>query len=620
MAMPAPFRSFATRQINPRLGIYFSIFAAAFAGLTVSLVILEQLGYPDSWVRLIMIVAPAAFAAVIGIASISSAPEDYFASGRRVPAPFNGLIIAVTALGATGLLGITGTFYLVGADALCLPVGFFGGIVLAAILLVPYLRKFGAYTVPSYLSRRFDSRLVGIVAAIVLTIPVMLFLIAELRVGATLVKSLLNVKRGSLIWPAAVAICVTVAPGGMRSLTWSNTAWSLIALIALLIPVSIVSILLTNLPFAQLTYGGLLSGLSGLELANGLEAGRPAAMYVNLPESNAVPIKTPFGAYFGSFGRAGFVVMAFCIMLGVASMPTLLTRAGTAPGVFEARKSMAWAAFLLGVILLTLPAIAVFARYLMLTEIVGKAPERLPEWLLNLFQSGQARIDTQSAKVTLESVMLRRDSILLFLPALAGLPMVLTYVAASGIVAAALAGSSARLVTIANMLSEDLSNANQPGHSQSSQRLLIARLALALVGGFAAWMALQWTVDPLRLVVWSLSLAASTSLPVLVMSIWWKRINKAGVLAGMLAGLAVSGTCIISDAVLGGPDWFGIDSTMAAVFGVPAAVAAAAACSLLTAAPNRETRALVRDMRVPGGETIHDRETRLARSAKPATA
>ena len=92
MAMPTPFRPFTPRQINPRIGIYFSIFAAAFASLTVSLVILEQLGYPDSWVRIVMIVAPAAFAAVIGIASISSAPEDYFASGRRVPAPFNGLV------------------------------------------------------------------------------------------------------------------------------------------------------------------------------------------------------------------------------------------------------------------------------------------------------------------------------------------------------------------------------------------------------------------------------------------------------------------------------------------------------------------------------------------------
>ena len=109
MATPSPYRPFSPRQINPRLGIYFSIFAAAFAGLTISLVILEQLGYPDTWVRIVMIIAPAAFAAVIGIASVSSAPDDYFASGRRVPAPFNGLVMAVTALGASGMLGITGT-------------------------------------------------------------------------------------------------------------------------------------------------------------------------------------------------------------------------------------------------------------------------------------------------------------------------------------------------------------------------------------------------------------------------------------------------------------------------------------------------------------------------------
>jgi cation/acetate symporter len=617
MVMPSSFRPFSPRQINPRLGVYFSIFAAAFAGLTVFLVVLEQLGYPDSWVRITMIIAPAAFAAVIGIATVSSAPDDYFASGRRVPAAFNGLVIAITALGATGLLGITGSFYLVGADALCLSVGFFGGIVLAAILLVPYLRKFGAYTLPSYLSHRFGSRLVGAIAAIVLIVPVFLFLVAELRVAATLMKTLLNVKRGSLIWPAAIAICITVAPGGMRSLTWSNAAWSLIALIALLIPVSIVSIALTNLPFAQLTYGALLENLASLELASGLQPNRPSPLKLELPEFGTAAISNPFVAYFGAFGRVGYVLMAFCIMLGVAAMPTMLTRAGTAPSVFEARKSMAWAAVLLGIILLTLPAIAVFARHLMLTEVVGKAPERLPEWLLALFQSGQARIDMQAPKITMQSLMLRRDAIILVLPALAGLPTVLTYVAASGIVAAALAGSSARLVTIANMISEDLTSANRTGSRLSAYRLPLARAALAIVGGIAAWMALQWTIDPLRLVVWALSLAAAAGLPVLVMSIWWKRINKAGAIAGLVTGFAVTLTCIVTDALFEGVGWFGIDSTMAALFGVPAAVFAAATASLMTAAPDREARALVRDMRIPGGETIHDRETRLARSARP---
>ena len=619
MVMPNSFRPFSPRQINPRLGIYFSIFAAAFAGLTVCLVVLEQLGYPDSWVRVTMIIAPAAFAAVIGVASVSSAPDDYFASGRRVPAAFNGLVVAITALGATGLLGITGTFYLVGADALCLSVGYFGGFVLAAILLVPYLRKFGAYTVPSYLSQRFGSRLVGIVAAAVLIVPVFLFLVAELRVGAALLKSLLNVKRGSLIWPAAIAICITVAPGGMRSLTWSNAAWSLIALIALLIPVSIVSITLTNLPFAQLTYGALLENLASLELAGGLQTHRPPPLKLELPEFGAAAMSNPFGAYFGAFGRVSYVLMAFCVMLGVAGMPTMLTRAGTAPSVFEARKSMAWAAVLLGIILLTLPAIAVFARHLMLTEIVGKPPERLPEWLLALFQSGQARIDMQAPRITLQSMMLRRDAIILVLPALAGLPAALTYVAASGIVAAALAGSSARLVTIANMVSEDMTTANQPGSRLSGYRLPLARAALGVVGGFAAWMALQWTVDPLRLVVWSLSLAAATGLPVLVMSIWWTRINKAGAIAGLVTGFGVTLTCIVTDAIFDGVGWFGIDSTMAALFGVPCAVIAAATGSLMTQAPDREARALVRDMRIPGGETIHDRETRLARSARPVT-
>ncbi len=617
MSMPSTYRSSVNRQVNPRLGIYFSIFAAAFASLTIVLAILEQLGYPDRWLRLALVAAPAAFAAVIGIGSISHAPEDYFASGRRVPAVFNGLVIALTALGATGLLAVTGTFYLIGADALCLALGYFNGLLLAAVLLVPYLRKMGAYTVPAYLGRRFESRWVRMLAALLLAVPVLLILVAELRVGAALVKGLVGANRGSLIWPAAVAICITIAPGGMRSLSWSNAAWALIAFIALLVPVAIVSIALRNLPFPQLTYGSLLPDLAQFEAAAGLPiTHRLPLLRFSLPDFGLANVTNPFMGYFGASGRCAFVMAAVSIMMGVAVMPSLLTRAGTSPSVREARKSMSWAVVILGVVLLTLPAIAVFTRYLVLTDVVGRTPDRLPEWLAGLVQTGQATVDGQAPKVTLQSLAMRRDVILLILPALAGLPTALTYVAASGIVAAALAGASAKLLTLANMIGEDLIHATGRFAQSNSQRLAAARGALAAAGAVAAWLALQWTVDPLRLVLWAFSLAAATALPVLIASIWWKRVTRSGAFFGMLGGFTATLAAIVGDAL--GPAWFGIDSTLAGVLGVPAGIMVMIGVSLLTAAPGREVRELVREIRTPGGETIHDRETRLARGARPA--
>jgi cation/acetate symporter len=618
MAAPSNFKPYMQKQVNPRLGIYFSIFAAAYAALVVLLVLLEQLGYSDRWLKLIMVASPAAFAAIIGIGSVSGAPEDYFASGRRVPAILNGLIIAMTALGATGLLGITGTLYLYGADGICLGLGFLCGLVFGTVLLVPYLRKLGAYTVPSYLGQRFESRFLRMLAAALLSLPVLLVLIAELRVGATLAKSLLNVNRGSLIWPAAIAICLTVIPGGMRSLTWSNAAWSLIALIALIVPVSILSVMLTNLPLPQIAYGGLLPDLAKLEAEAGLQPRLAVARAFDLPDFGATAIAVPFANHFGQFGPTGFALAAIVIMLGVAVMPSILVRAGTTPDVYEARKSMTWAIVVLGIVLLTLPAVAVFARMIFLTEIVGKTPDRMPEWLIGLVQSGQAQVDIQSQRISLQGIKVRRDSILLIMPSLAQFPAVLTYVAASGIVAAALAGASARLVTLANMLSEDIVQGFLRAAPRPATRLTIARLALALSGAIAAWIALQWAVDPLRLVLWALSLAAATALPMLVMSIWWKRINAFGAVSGMLAGFGVTSACILSDAVLDGPAWLGIDSTLGGIFGLPVAIVVSVVASLVTPAPGRHLRDLVRDIRLPGGETIHDREIRLARGDQAA--
>jgi cation/acetate symporter len=531
-----------------------------------------------------------------------------------VPAFLNGLIAAITVLGATGLLALTGAFYLIGADALCLGLGYLAGFVLAGVVLAPFLRKFGAYTLPSYLGQRFESRTVRVSGALLLALPVLLILVAEIRVGAALAKGLLGINRGNLIWPAAIAILITIAPGGMRSLTWSNAAWALVALIALLVPVTILSLLMTNLPFPQLTYGRLLGALGHLEAGNGIFPRAVDALAFELPSIGNLAMAKPFAQQFGAIGPTSFALVALTVMAGTAAMPSLLVRAGTNTSVADTRRALVWSLLLLGLVLLTLPAIAVFARTLVLTELAGKSPDRLPEWFQALVQTGQASYDAQAAKVQAVSLRLRRDGVLLALPQLAGFPAVLTYLAASGIVAAALAGASARLLTLANMASEDLLYGARRRTPTLTARLAAARIALGLTAALAAFTAFHWNADPMRLVLWGMSLAAATVLPVLVMSIWWKRINAAGAAAGMAAGFTVTGLAILGDALLDGPGWLGIDSTLSAVFGIPAGIAAAMLVSLLTPAPAKHVRELVRDLRVPGGETIHDREVRLSRT------
>jgi cation/acetate symporter len=176
--------SHRTGYVNPRLGTYFGIFMSSFIALGLVTLILEGLGVSDQTLQLTMFFGPIALYAAIGATAFTNEPIDYFASGRRVPAFYTGLVLAQTALGATGLVALTGIFFLIGFDALCLVIGGLAGFVVMAILLAPFFRKFGAFTVPSYLGKRFDSRIVRLVAAGVLSVPMLLVIAAEIRIGA----------------------------------------------------------------------------------------------------------------------------------------------------------------------------------------------------------------------------------------------------------------------------------------------------------------------------------------------------------------------------------------------------------------------------------------------------
>ena len=147
-----------TRLVNPRLGSYFGIFTAAFTALVLMAMMLEQLGIDDGTVRFTLLAGPIALYAAIGFGSRAREIADYFACGRRVPAFFNGLVLGIAALGGAGFLAFTGSLLIVGVDAMCLSMGWCAGLVCMGVLFAPFLRKFGAYTLPTFLGRRFERR------------------------------------------------------------------------------------------------------------------------------------------------------------------------------------------------------------------------------------------------------------------------------------------------------------------------------------------------------------------------------------------------------------------------------------------------------------------------------
>ena len=488
-----------------------------------------------------------------------------------MPAFFNGLVLGVTALGGAGFLALTGSLFIVGFDAMCLSIGWYAGLVFMGVLFAPFVRKFGAYTVPTFLGRRFESRTVRVVAAATLSVPILLLLAAEARFAGYAAAWMLG--QSERLMAAVVVTCAAaiVLAGGMRSLTWSSVAKAIAALLALAVSASIVALMVSNLPLPQMTHGNVLRLLTRMEIAQGVPVVLAPPLAFDLPGEGVEPLVKRFIQSFGSVGSLSFVLMSFVAAAGIAASPSLLSRSGTTPGVYEARKSLGWAVLVVGLVLLTLPAVAVYLRALLVEQVVGHPGDRLPVWFQLLQQAGIARIEAKSQLVRLAGIGFERDAALFALPIAAGFPQVLVYLALAGALAAALAALASSLVTMAAILAEDVVYGLPDETAPESARIGTARVALLGAAFVTTWLAIAAPADPLQLFLWSLTLGASTSFPVLLLAIWAKRTNAWGAIAGMITGFVVT----VFMMLLSETGAIGLPSALAGAVGLPLAFAAA---------------------------------------------
>ncbi|MGE0022547.1 MAG: cation acetate symporter [Hyphomicrobium sp.] len=603
--------SHKTGYVNPRLGTYFGIFMSAFVALTLMTLILGELGVSDDALRLTMFLGPIGLYAIIGAAAYTTEPIDYFAAGRRVPAFYTGLVLAQTALGATGLVALTGVFFLVGFDALCIVIGGLAGFVVMAVLLAPFFRKFGAFTVASYLGKRFDSRALRLIAGAILAVPMLLVMAAELRIGAHAVNWFYPMPQSAAVLILASVVVVTLAGGGMRSLAWSSAAQSLAALMALLVPVAIVAIIVTNLPLPQLSAGSVLRAVGRAEAAQGLPIILPPALAFDMPGDGLAPLAKRYSDAFGSVGPLAFVIVTLSLLAGLASAPWLLPRVAGTPGVYEARKSLGWATLLFGISMLTIASIAIFMRDYLTDIVTAAGTIRFPAWLDTLRERGLMTIVSEG-RPTLSSFNVSRDDVLLSLPIAAEMPPALIYLAVGGVVAAALATAGAVALALGNILTEDIVYGLAATPPKPGPRLIVSRVALGMAAALGALIAIAAPTDPLELLLWALALTGASAFPVLVLSIWWKRLNAFGAAAGMVTGFGVTVLAIIA----GESGLTGTDGALAAAIGLPAGAVATIAVAFATPTPARNLLELVRDIRVPGGEILTDREMRYQRRKK----
>ena len=603
------------RTPNPHLGAYFGIVTSAFLSLVILLAMFEQLGFGRAGLTYALMLLPLAFYIAIAVGARSNDVEDFFVCGRRVPAVYNGFVLAATAVGGIGFFSYTGALFFLGFDALAIGLGLTFGMLIATVLFSPYLHKAGAYTLPSFLGQRFRSRPLRMTAS-ALQLPVIgLLLAAEIKIAAMVAAMFLPVSYpiGALL--VGVLITGIVIAGGMRTVTWTGSAEFLIGAAGLAVPLIIVSVLITHIPAPQVTYGERMTVLQKSEVTMGALSYSPGRAAQPLPGEAAQASTKPFAQPFGALTKPDFIVLFLCVALGTAALPSLLVRSGVTRSAIEQRKSSAWGLLFVALFVMTAPALAAFAKALIFEALVQMSPLRLPRWIGELGALGllDARDLNSDGAVRATETLVARDGVALTLPIATGLPYVGTVLVGAAGMALALAAAASHLFTAAGSLSEDLYR-------------LIDRRVTALPRILAGWAAVAATAvlalgvvwiadpDPLHAALDAFAFAAATFFPVLLLGIWWRRTSSLGALAAMGTGFAV----VAVDVVVGGSfglDESGLATLIAGLIGVVAGLGAGVAISLFGPQASAAEEAYFEDMRDPDGETIYDRAQQRAAAA-----
>jgi cation/acetate symporter len=600
----------------PRLGTGFGIFISTFASLVMLLIILEQLGLERSWISQLIIVLPVVFYAGIGIFVRTTGVEDFFVAGQRVPPLYNGLAISANLVCGTGLLALIGCFFFIGYDALPIALGWCAGLGIMSVLFAPYLRKMGAYTLPGFFSIRFSSRICRVVAALLLFPPVFMLLVAELSIGQSIATIFLDVDPEFVLQAGAVLLGIAVVFGGMRALTWTQCAQFIVVILGVSVPLVAVSVLVTNLPLPQLSFGAILQQTAELEAARGIGETVTQSLSAVLPATDAAALSQPFSAIFHTISAADFIALTLCIMLGSAVLPAQVTRMSTTASVSTVRKSIGWAALFVGLMVLTIPAYAAFTKYQAIIELLGVSAAQIPDSGTILSQLGLVEIAPNALDPALGNaeILFRRDAVALMLPVINDFPFVMIGLIGAAALAAVMAAAGGQLVSLANVISNDLYH---PFHrsATAARRLIVARIALLAMLVAAYTFVSQNEFDPLRMMIWAISLCAGTFFVPLVLSIWWRGLTVFGAIAGIVAGFAATAVQI-TGTLEGGGALLGVDPLAAGIVGMPVSALAAIAGSMLSPKPSAETLEIVQEIGIPSGETVHARLTRLAARGK----
>jgi cation/acetate symporter len=571
------------------LGRIYGFYTGGFLGFVILLAILEQLGVPNKIIGYLFVFFTLAVYAGIGILSRTMQVSEYYVAGRRVPPLYNGMATAADWMSAASFIAMAGGLYARGYDGLAFVLGWTGGYVLVAVLIAPYLRKFGAYTVPDFLGSRFGGNFARTIGIIVLFCCSFTYIVGQVVGVGTIASRFLGISFEIAVFVGLIGILVCSMMGGMRAVTWTQVAQYIVLIIAYMVPVVILSAQTTGIPVPQLMYGDILQRITELEQTKEALAG-----------------VTPHVIPFSSFDPLNFFALILCLMVGTASLPHVLMRFFTTPSVRDARKSVGWSMLFIFLLYFTAPSYAAFAKYEIYSNVIGANIAALPEWVQIYSNIGLVTITdlNNDGILQIAELKINPDVIVIATPEIAGLPYVIAGLVAAGGLAAALSTADGLLLAIANALSHDVYYRMIDPTASTRKRLLIARFLLVAVALLAAVVASTRPGGILALVAWAFSLAAAGLFPVLVLGVWWKRCTTQGAIAGMIIGFGFTLFYLVGTKYFGMPLWFGVSNISAGLFGIPTGFLATIVVSWMTPAPSKEMQDFIDSIRIPKGQTL----------------
>ncbi len=545
------------------------------------------------------------FALYIGVAIWSKArsTSEFYIAGSNVPPVMNGMATAADWMSAASFISMAGLISFMGRDGSVYLMGWTGGYVLLALLLAPYLRKFGKYTVPDFVGDRYYSRAARLVAIVCALFVSFTYVAGQMRgVGIVFSRYLdVDIASGVLIGMGIVFFYAVL--GGMKGITYTQVAQYCVLIFAYLVPAIFISLLMTGEIVPQIGFGGRLADGSGQYLLDRLDG---------------LSRELGFNAY--TDGRKGTIDIFFitaALMVGTAGLPHVIVRFYTVPKVAQARSSAGWALVFIALLYTTAPAVAAFVRTNLLTTISNTHYEEVPDWFENWEKTGLIRFDDKNGDNVIQyrgpgsdvenELTIDRDIMVLANPEIAKLPNWVVGLVAAGGLAAALSTAAGLLLVIATSIAHDLFK--KEIYPQISERgeLITARVSAGIAVCIAGYFGMNPPGFVAEVVAFAFGLAASSFFPVIVMGIFSKRINKYGAISGMITGITFTAGYIITFKFIS-PElnskehwWFGISPEGIGTLGMVLNFLVAGFVSLASHAPPKEIQELVEEIRIPRG-------------------